>query len=271
MVHYIRYRLTSVFHPGMMKHGGIELCNLCNLSCHDCPTPNSRVLKGFATDQTVRLALRHAEPGQVFSFHRLGEPLLHPKLVAYVGWASHMGLKPLVSTNGVLLDRGLLEALQKAGLSILFISLHTKKSAESFKLAADCLLRTPIADRQFSLQGNLLTVNAQFDTWAHELGFTPEHLQFVKTIETHTWAGNVEGKQIAFDDKTVIERMNCCHFLRSNSCSVRWDGTVVSCCFDSENINVVGRILDFPNLRHQTKGYKLCRYCDSNWAIQDNH
>lgn len=57
-----------------------------------------------------------------------------------------------------------------------------------------------------------------------------------------------------------------CYYINNNIASVRWDGTVVGCCFDSENDNVIGHIKDYPKLGHRPLEYRLCRTCDPNWA-----
>lgn len=136
IVHRIQYGLLTMKYPTMLQPGGTKLTNTCNLSCKDCPIPTTKVPRGFANDATVKLAMKYAKPGQLFSFHRQGEPLLHPDLLRYVKLASKKGLRPLASTNGILLTEDLFHKLLKAGIRNLQITLHSKKSVAANKVMA---------------------------------------------------------------------------------------------------------------------------------------
>lgn len=129
--HALNYKLLKLLAPDLMTVSGIELTNLCNLRCRQCPTPLTGAATGYTDDETVARALDYAAPGQLFSYHRLGEPLLHPKLLQYVQWASDRGIHPLISTNGVLLTEEIFLQLLDAGLRNLQITLHTTASTRA--------------------------------------------------------------------------------------------------------------------------------------------
>jgi SAM-dependent methyltransferase len=267
--HALNHTLLKMVVPGLMSVGGIELTNLCNLRCKQCPTPTTKAAAGFANDGTVLNALDYAAPGQLFSFHRLGEPLLHPKLVQYVRWTSDRNIQPLISTNGLLLTEKMLGDLIDAGLRNLQISFHTTASVEAYGIAARTLLRNPALQKQLTLVGNALSHYEKIPEWLDSCGITSEERRFIRNVHSHNWAGNVPGSRVSFPDDVVARRVANCYFIKNNIANVRWDGTIVACCFDSENENVIGRLEDFTSLSHQPANYSLCRSCDPNWANGD--
>ena len=264
--HALNYKLLRLMVPDMLAVGGIELTNLCNLRCRQCPTPFTGAATGYADDQTVARALDYAAPGQLFSFHRLGEPLLHPKLLQYVRWASDRGLQPLISTNGLLLTEDLFLQLLDAGARNLQITLHTTASTKAYGLVARYLLANPAVQARLTFMGNVLSHYDKVPEWLDSCGITAEERRFLRHVQAHSWAGNVPGSRVAFPDDVVQRRVKNCHFITNNTASMRWDGTIVACCFDSENENEIGRLEDFVTLRHRPERYGLCRYCDPNWA-----
>ena len=264
--HALNLRMLKVLHPGLMTNNGIELTNLCNLRCKLCPTPTTRAVTGYADDATVLAALTYTAPGTHFSFHRLGEPLMHPKLLDYVRWTRERGVTPLVSTNGLLLTQAILEALIEAGTGNLQITFHTSASVKAYALAARHLLKHPHLQQQIELVGNALSHQTEVPKWLDHHRVTPDERRFIRDVKSHNWAGNVPGTRVNFKDDVVARRQKRCYYINHNVASVRWDGTVVGCCFDSENDNVIGHIQDYPKLAHKPLEYRLCRTCDPNWA-----
>lgn len=116
----------------------IELTSRCNAKCSFCPrdrTPH----QGLISEPTFTAALRRAveyrdalvefqklRPGYFdtrndtiwLSFCGMGEPLLHPRVVDYVGRVASTGLRPIINTNGALLSPGTAEELMEAGLAM---------------------------------------------------------------------------------------------------------------------------------------------------------
>jgi hypothetical protein len=172
----------------------------------------------------------------------------------------------LVSTNGLLLSERTVAALVEAGIKNLQITLHTLQSCIAYKTAADFLRRNALTRSDIEFCGNVLSSNRRVTAWIDSIKVGAEDRVYLRPVSTHTCAGNVPGMKADFEDTIVSGRMSRCIFLRDNKCSIRWDGTVVSCCFDSENDNVLGKVDDFPRLRHVPAQYGLCKHCDANWA-----
>ncbi len=229
------------------------------------------------------LALSWMQEGQSVNYHRIGEPLLHPNVCEYVGYGVKLGkIKPNISTNGILLTETMLDNLYKQGLRRLLITLHTKKSVEAFKMAVDYFEKNNINVRPYEemfsnndedvmfFAGKVLDFNSKNNrNWFMELDMTYEkYMSFIQYKDSHTWAGNVEGTRCDFEDDVVAQRQKNCYFINRNVVNMRWDGTIVGCCFDSENDNEIGNIRDFANLKIDLDKYNLCRHCDANWAVK---
>ncbi len=207
--------------------------------------------------------------------------MLHKDLEKYIKWGVEAGIKPIVSTNGLLLTRQKLDSLFKSGLRYLVITLHTIKSIEAFKMAYAYFKEKGIEIVNFSqrhkkydkevmfFSGKILDFlekDVVLQEMLESLGGYKEYLQLT---DTHTWAGNVEGIKTDFPDELVSDRMKKCYFVNKHVVNVRWDGSVVGCCFDSENDNEIGHISEFANVKIDLSKYSLCKHCDANWAVEE--
>ncbi len=266
----------------------MEMTNNCNLNCHNCGTPTTGYKKGFIDDSTVMATLSWTRKGQTLNYHRVGEPLLHPKLCTYIQWGVDAGVKPVISTNGVLLTEEMLIRLYNAGLRHLVITLHTKKSLDSFLMCCKWFVNNNIEVVNFSKRhlkeydenGNMMFFQGKVLAFSQEeeqgkyvrnnLDSIPsEFRELLQMTPVHTWAGNVEGtkRNLSIDD--VINHQKNCYFIKQHVINVRWDGTIVGCCFDFENENELGNIREYASLNNSLDKYRLCKQCDANWAIKE--
>src|SRR5262245_55028058 len=122
-------------HPAVVA---IVLTASCNANCGCCPrhhTPHQGLIDEAALSAALRraveyrdalLELEKLQPGYAdthddtiwLSFCGMGEPLLHPRVVEYVGRVAQAGLRPLINTNGALLSPRRAEELLEAGLAM---------------------------------------------------------------------------------------------------------------------------------------------------------
>src|SRR5207249_6059776 len=110
----------------------VEVTGACNLRCRMClvryrpalsKTEGSLSFKRFAE-------LVDAVPGlQVLTLQGLGEPLLAPDLLRMIEYASSRGIDTGFNTNGSLLIPERAEALIRAGLAWLHVSLDGATAA----------------------------------------------------------------------------------------------------------------------------------------------
>lgn len=256
------------------------MTNYCNLSCKNCCTPTTGYHRGYIDDRTVLMTLAWTKKGQTLNYHRQGEALLHRELEKYVRWGVEIGIKPVISTNGILLTRKRLESLYESGLRHLEITLHISESIDAFQMACDFFGEKKVKVVHFSRRHEKFERDVMFFA-GKILDFTGENQELLKKIENlkekygeylqytplHTWAGNVKGTRQEFSDTIVSDRRENCYFINKKVVNVRWDGSVVGCCFDSENINEIGHISKFNEIKIDLSKYHLCRHCDSNWAV----
>lgn len=95
--------------------GWLEVTDLCNLHCRGCYRQTLEGHKSLAALQEEVLFLKRWRNCDNVSIAG-GECLLHPDLVELVGFIGKNGMKPIILTNGLRLDRPLLRDLKKAGL-----------------------------------------------------------------------------------------------------------------------------------------------------------
>lgn len=97
----------------------------CNLRCVHCyasadPSPHPDEL---TTEEGFRLLEDLAQFGCPVVLFSGGEPLMRPDILDLIHKAVSLGLRAVVSTNGVLIDRPLARELKKFGLSYVGISM----------------------------------------------------------------------------------------------------------------------------------------------------
>ncbi len=112
-------RLRLPFRPRVLQ---LESTNDCMFSCGICMRLHGRSEVGYLSfNDFVRLPLKRFEE---VAFHGWGEPLLHPELFRMVSYASGLGLRTSLITNGFLLHDRLGEVLDSP-LDELAVGIYT--------------------------------------------------------------------------------------------------------------------------------------------------
>ncbi len=264
----IQFFFIKLFHPNIPRLTGIELSNYCNLKCENCPTPITKIPRGFASDKHIELALKYVYPNDCFSFHRHGEPFLHKNFLKYLKKATKMGLRTVVSTNGLLLNKENIKALAEIMPYCVIVSLHTKQSVKAFiELTKYMLSKNKMF---FSYCAHKLSHNAEeVDIWLEELNASDNVKKYIYLTPSHSWAGNIESRKVEYEKNIVNDKIQNCWFIKNDFVSLRWDGTVVACCLDSENDTIIGHLDNFYDVRHNKNGHKLCMNCDPSWVNEN--
>jgi len=238
-----------------MKLHSIELTNACNLKCGYCPNKEDvKYPKGFLKLSHYLKALDTLEidsVGHCIGLSVCGEPLLHPEVCEYVKIARKYGNRAELHTNATLLTEGLFKGLVNSGLNKIEISIHTKDGYENFKKAYDVneLLGKPI-----EVLGQVLSCNEEkVMDWASK---NSKHYP-VLCHPTHNWTSDEPHKA------------NSCRFITGDLCCMKWDGSVVACCFDFQGDAVIGHIDNFAEIKHEPE-YALCTTCSPSWATYQN-
>jgi hypothetical protein len=134
----------------------LEPTRRCNITCDACFVENDRrsdkTLDQIAHELDVMLRLRRCDAMLVAG----GEPLVHPQIAEVVALVRSRGVKPVVVTNGVRLDRPLLKELKRAGAHgfTLHVDSHQHRPGWSGKSEAELNeLRGWFADLLYAERG----------------------------------------------------------------------------------------------------------------------
>lgn len=266
---YIEFKQKHICLPEIYS---IEFTNECNLKCPNCPNENMTFHKGFMTDEVFEATLPYLPPYQedTISVHCMGEPLLHPKLITYLNELADRGINICISTNGILLDealaRELLSVLSRVNRAILYISFHTSKSVENWLNFLK--LYEGFGNGNIEFFGQVLEHNdKEAHKWLEKMGVTDFYNHpHIRHITSHSFGGNVISKRKEYMDIEVNNRIRNCYYLRNNKVAVLWDGSIKSCCYDSNATQKCGSIFDFERTQINQMGYPLCKCCDPDWT-----
>lgn len=105
----------------------------CNLHCDGCYRKNEnnshKSLSVIREELNTFNRLRKCDGVSIAG----GDPLLHPEIVDIVKMTKEMGLKPIVNTNGLALDKKLLHELYKAGVYGFTFHIDSKQGRPEWK------------------------------------------------------------------------------------------------------------------------------------------
>jgi tungsten cofactor oxidoreducase radical SAM maturase len=106
----------------------IEVTARCNLNCAMCVRQVWRDAPGemsWETFQAVIEGLRAFPDLRRITFGGFGEPLVHPRFPEMLALAAELEVGMTLTTNGLLLDQAMIEALVAARLDTIVVSLDT--------------------------------------------------------------------------------------------------------------------------------------------------
>jgi len=111
---------------------GIEVTRACNFKCRHCFVNAGRRRQREMTTAQLHVLLRQAATVGVDSIGWSGgEPLLHPDLVELTGFATRLGMRTGLATNGYLATPTKLAALKQAGLRVVQVSVDGPDAARA--------------------------------------------------------------------------------------------------------------------------------------------
>ncbi len=259
----------------------VEITNICNMHCSFCHG-HSRPPRQMTEAEYAHILQQLTGKTQYIYHHLMGEPLIHPLLPRFVCMAREAGFRPMLTTNGTLLDR--LENLE--GLHKINISLHSfeQDSPEAHqryihKIAA------------FAERANRAGVLISLRLWNSGCDDGKNHIAIHALQESlpGEWTPNSRGYRIR--DKLFLEWGDrfawpdlqapdggdrvFCYGLQDHF-GILCDGTVVPCCLDSDGVIALGNvfqeelsdILATPRATAIAEGFRqrktaeeLCRRC----------
>ena len=262
----------------------VEITNICNMNCSFCHG-HSRDPRQMTEEEYAHILRQLAGKTQYLYHHLMGEPLVHPLLPQFIEMACQAGFRPMLTTNGTLLDRRG-DALLIPGLHKINISLH---SFEGDRQEDHARYLRKIAD--FAEKANRLGILISLRLWNEgcDEGRNDTALDTLKALLPGQWMENTRGFRIRdrlflewgqrFEWPDLKEPDNgervYCHGLGDHF-GILCDGTVVPCCLDSDGIINLGNvfreelsdILASPRAKAIVEGFRqrkapeeLCRRC----------
>ena len=262
----------------------VEITNICNMNCSFCHG-HHRAHRQMTEAEYAHILGQLEGKTQYIYHHLMGEPLVHPLLPRFVEMACQAGFRPMITTNGTLLDsRG--EALLGKGLHKVNISLHSFEgdSPETHRRYME-----KIADFAGKATGDGTIVSLRLWNNGCDGGRNDTALTCLRELLPGQWKENTRGYRIreglflewgdrfAWPDLTADDYgpQVACYGLRDHF-GILCDGTVVPCCLDSEGGSALGNvfsealtdILSAPRALAMAEGFRcrkateeLCRRC----------
>ncbi|MBQ7531794.1 MAG: SPASM domain-containing protein [Paludibacteraceae bacterium] len=281
-IHIVRHMPTFV---------SVEPANFCQLSCPECPVGMRRsksdsmtgrvepilgftpVNQGLLTvDNFRRIVAQIAPYAHTVQLFWQGEPLLNDALPEMIHIAREAGLYTIVSTNAQRLDQSMAEAIVRAGLNRIIVSMDgwTQQTYEQYRQGGDvekvkaavrclrkaknqsgscvtielqCLyLKTNEAEwgvfrKEYkSLGADRLTMKtAQLYDYKHDSPLMPADTRYARY--------RYDAKLGEFVPKRKFR--NRCFRLWSG-CVIDVQGNILPCCYDKNKQYVFGNILHQP-------------------------
>lgn len=141
-------RIAQDFDPpkaspvGWPMEAMVEVVRTCNLRCPLCPVGNgvAEHYENMPVEAFREIAEALGETVTSLSLYNYGEPLLHPRIDEIVAIAKAAGIESVsITTNGTLLRARLEDALVRAGLDSLRISIDgaTQDSYEKYRVGGN--------------------------------------------------------------------------------------------------------------------------------------
>ena len=307
---------------GWPSHLEIEPSSLCNLKCSLCPVATGQKRsQGLMSMETFTKILDEVG-GYVFTLllWGWGEPFLNPRVFDMIAYARAKGAKVISSTNGHLFAREeYADRLVRSGLdSIIFaVDGGTQPCYERFRHGGqlETVLKgiKAVAERKKALGSRTPFINFRFIVMAQNEAEIPlvkklapalgaDALTF-KTLNpdnedfySRQSAEFTEGKALIpretryrrfrtgpRGEARVYRRRNPCRRLW-NDPRITWDGTVVSCSFDPDELYPLGNVREqsfweiwkgaaYRNMRRQFRDnwsrMPRCRDCSYAWEGGD--
>jgi MoaA/NifB/PqqE/SkfB family radical SAM enzyme len=132
----------------------LEVNNTCNVACKTCYKRfdgTTKPLSQIEEELDFISSRRHLQTVSIAG----GEPTLHPELPAIVKLIRSRGFKATLITNGVAVDRPLLQRLQQAGLNMVMFHIDSRQQRPDLPREATPAQVQALRDEKVELAGAL--------------------------------------------------------------------------------------------------------------------
>lgn len=262
----------------------VEITNICNMNCSFCHG-HSRAPRQMTEADYARVLEQLTGKTQYIYHHLMGEPLVHPLLPRFIQMACEAGFRPMLTTNGTLLDRWG-DQLLIPGLHKVNISLHSFEGDQ--QQDHERYLQSAAAFAEKANRAGILISLRLWNKGCDE----GRNGTALNTLQKHLpgqWIPNTRGYRIrdrlflewgdrfVWPDKDAPEGDSrlFCHGLGDHF-GILCDGSVVPCCLDSDGVINLGNvfredledILNSQRAKAISEGFRqrkatedLCRRC----------
>ena len=257
----------------------VEITNICNRNCSFCPG-TTREKRRMTLEEFKNVANSLVGVTDYIYFHVMGEPLTHPDLPEFIKYATSLGFKCAVTTNGTLLDMRS-EEIISSGVYKVNLSVHSFEAGEGDKYFTYINSLADFADK--ASERGVLTVlrlwNKGFDG-----GLNDRTLEILKERLQGEWKWGTRGARIRhklhleygdrFDwpDMEAVNMGNClfCYGLRDHF-GILCDGSVIPCCLDHEGDITLGNVFESPirEILSSDRAVKILEGFDKRIAVEE--
>lgn len=181
------YRLPWSFSDNVIAW--LEPTMKCNLACEGCYRSNVDAHKSLDEVRDDLLTFARQRTFDSVSIAG-GDPLLHPQIVDIVRMVKEMGWKPVINTNGLAMDLGLMRDLRRAGLIGLTFHIDSRQGRPGWRHKNErdlCALRLQYAEMAATVGGLSCAFNSTVyqDTLAEVpdlVQWAADHIDIVQTM-----------------------------------------------------------------------------------------
>lgn len=238
----------------------LEITNRCNLSCAFCPG-TTRTPRSLSEEEFTFLAGRVTEFAEYLYFHLMGEPMAHPVLPKFIEITKDLGMKPIITTNGTLIEKRAADIIGAAPYKI-NISLHAFE-ANPPGMSFEDYISSCLSFAKIAASSGIITVLRLWNLDGRADGAlnnkNGQILDMMHCFFPEEWTQTRSGERLCervflewgdkFDwpdaDAEIISEKGFCYGLR-DQIGVLSDGTVVPCCLDSNGDIALGNLFERP-------------------------
>ena len=160
--------------------GWLEVTDICNLKCLGC---YRQKLYGHKTLDEIKNEILFLKKWRNVDNVSIagGEPLMHPDIMDVVAFIKQQGIKPIMLTNGVKLDRATVAELKKAGLAGFTIHIDSNQGRPQWRDKNEVQtneLRQHFADMIYDVGGLYVIFNST--VYPSTMQYIPEMVKWAQ-------------------------------------------------------------------------------------------
>lgn len=293
----LSYILKSKKSMGFPTFFVVELTNSCNLNCIMCPRNRQKRKVGFMSFELFKKILSQIKnKAELIDLDFYGEILLHPEYEKFIRYAKSLGLKLAISTNCTLLNEKNALKLIDSGVDQITLSLDasSKKTYEKIRKGANYEKSMRNLERFLQLNNNKVFTTIQLiymkENKKEILDFISQWKnKRINMVRIKPYLDLDPTKKNLRVNNTKKNFIKPC-ILLWKWMVITWEGMVLPCCNDYDNIHVLGdakteslkkiwnskrmRMMRETHLNGNAKKIPLCRGCEgieaSNFMVMSS-